>query len=351
MEDFKMVKKKEKNTMLESDCIVKTKETEIFKQDFVRKQLYSCKKCPKGFKNLTKLKRHDLVHTGEKTFSCQYCGYKANLKQNMKVHEKTHQNEKPFSCAKCFKRFKYASHLKIHDQIHSATSIAKPYNCKYCTKKFNQIGEVIVHERYHTGEKPFPCRFCEKTFSQLCEKKKHELHQRCEKHSNRKLKNDMKTHEEIRETNLKKLTNELELPKTYKVDPESYNIQNFEKEQNYSFSSKQLPLKVAPIKIKIKLKSKNLESGRSESYQSVKSFSCKFCTKSFSEAGNLKKHLKDHVKEVQHEIANLDESTKNDSMLQKKFGIKPVMVVLYRLENEICRSMKVKTKTQLHTKK
>ena len=33
-------------------------------------------------------------------------------------------------------------------------------------------------------------------------------------------------------------------------------------------------------------------------------------------------------------------------MLQEKFGIKPVMVVLYRLENEICRSMKVKTKTE-----
>ena len=66
----------------------------------------------------------------------------------------------------------------------------------------------------------------------------------------------------------------------------------------------------------------------------------------------MKKHLKDHVKEVQHEIANLDESTKNDSMLQKKFGIKPVMVVLYRLENEICRSTKkVKTKTQLLSKK
>ena len=177
------------------------------------------------------------------------------------------------------------------------------------------------------------------------------MHQRCEKHPKRKLKNGMKTHDEIFEANPKKLTNKLKLHKTYKVDPESYSIQNLEKEEKNSFSSKHLPLKVAPIKIKIKLKSKNLESGRLKSYQSVKYFSCKFCTKSFSEAGNLKKHLKDHVKEVQHEIANLDESTKNDSMLQEKFGIKPVMVVLYRVENEICRSMKVKTKTHLHSKK
>ena len=310
---------------------------------YKRKLPYSCQKCQKCFKKISLLKRHELLHTGEKPFSCQYCGFRSRLKHNLKGHEKSHQNEKPFSCAKCFKRFKYANYLKIHDQIHSANSIAKTYSCKYCNKKFNQIGEVIVHERYHTGEKPFPCRFCEKTFSQLCEKKKHELHQRCEKHPNRKLKNDMKTHKEICETNSKKLAIKSKLPKPCKVDPESYNIQSVGKEQKNS--SKQMPIKVSPIKIKIKLKSNNLETRRSKSYQSVKSsFSCKFCTKSFSEAGNLKKHLKVHVNEVQHEIANLDKATKKDSILQEKFGIKPVMVVLYRLENEICRSMKIKSK-------
>ena len=66
---------------------------------------------------------------------------------------------------------------------------------------------------------------------------------------------------------------------------------------------------------------------------------------------DLKNHLKGHVNEVQHQIANLDKATKIDSMLQEKFGIEPVTVVLYRLENERCRSMKVKTKTHLHSKK
>ena len=162
-----------------------------------RKLPYSCQKCPKGFKNLTLLKRHDLVHTGEKPFSCQYCGFRSRLKHNLKDHEKSHQNEKPFSCTKCFKRFKYANYLKIHDQIHSATSIAKPYHCKFCAKRFNQIGEVIIHERYHTGEKPFSCRFCEKSFSQSSEKKRHELHQRCQKHPNRKLKNKLPISEKL----------------------------------------------------------------------------------------------------------------------------------------------------------
>ena len=105
------------------------------------------------------------------------------------------------------------------------------------------------------------------------------------------------------------------LPKTYKIDPESYNIHSYGKEQNNSFSSKQMPLKVSPIKIKIKQEPKNLESENLKSYNSVKSFKCKFCIKSFSESEKLKKHLLVHVNEVQHEIANLEKVRQNDSML------------------------------------
>ena len=174
MKDFKMVEKVERIKLIESDCIVETKETEIFNQDCIRKQLYSCKKCLKVFKNIHMLKRHDLLHTGEKPFSCQYCGFRSRLKHNMKDHEKSHQNEKPFSCAKCFKRFKYANHLKIHDRIH-LNSDGKLYNCQYCTKEFKFISDVKVHERVHTGEKPFSCTFCKKTFNQSSVQKRHEL--------------------------------------------------------------------------------------------------------------------------------------------------------------------------------
>ena len=64
-------------------------------------------------------------------------------------------------------------------------------------------------------------------------------------------------------------------------------------------------------------------------------FSCKFCVKSFNESGNLKKHLKVNANEVLQEIKTLSESTQNDSMLREKFGLKPAMVIVYRLESEI----------------
>ena len=49
----------------------------------------------------------------------------------------------------------------------------------------------------------------------------------------------------------------------------------------------------------------------------------------------MKKHLKNHANEVQQEIKSLNESTQNDFTLCEQFGIKPVMVVVYRLESEI----------------
>ena len=46
--------------------------------------------CTSVFKENAKLKRHKLVHTGEKAFKCDYCGLSFSLRHNLKTHEKTH---------------------------------------------------------------------------------------------------------------------------------------------------------------------------------------------------------------------------------------------------------------------
>ena len=131
--------------------------------------------------------------------------------------------------------FKHLDVWKIHDQIHICE---KPFSCRFCKKTFRTSSLKNRHELLHTGEKPHSCQICGKKF---------------------RVQSNMKVHETKFETH-PNWKHAKRLPKTYEIDPESYNIHNRGKEQDNSFSSKQKPLKVSPIKIKIKQEPKNLES-------------------------------------------------------------------------------------------
>ena len=78
--------------------------------------LVTCQVCNKEFKEKHKLKRHLMVHTGEKPHSCEFCGKSFSLVYNLNTHKRVHTGEKPFVCRidGCEKSFTQSGNLKTH---------------------------------------------------------------------------------------------------------------------------------------------------------------------------------------------------------------------------------------------
>ncbi|KFM58731.1 Chorion transcription factor Cf2, partial [Stegodyphus mimosarum] len=66
---------------------------------------------------------------------CSYCSYTSPLKANVKRHLLVHTGEKPFSCNICQRRFAQKNYLQIHILAHTGE---RPYSCSFCQKRFTQ---------------------------------------------------------------------------------------------------------------------------------------------------------------------------------------------------------------------
>ena len=105
------------------------------------------------------LKRHQLIHTNEKSFECNECQKLFQHLSHLKVHQLVHSNERQFVCdwSECGKRFKTNTILNQHKLgVHLKE---KRFKCDYndCGKRFINRCHLIEHKYIHSGEKPFTC--------------------------------------------------------------------------------------------------------------------------------------------------------------------------------------------------
>ena len=139
-----------------------------FKRDHMKKHYtltnenegIPCKKCNKTFLNVPKLNQHIRNVHSEKT--CLPCDEPFSSAANLNSRQIMHFNETPFACAICEKTFKRKQHLTNHQDIHN---VGKQYPCPKCGGSFKSQKNLRSHQKTHRIRvKTFQCKHCEKKF-------------------------------------------------------------------------------------------------------------------------------------------------------------------------------------------
>ncbi|KAI4560856.1 hypothetical protein MJG53_017485 [Ovis ammon polii x Ovis aries] len=113
---------------------------------------WTCDECGKTFSQLTGLRNHKRIHTGDKTYQCPECGKAFTRGEHLIEHQGIHNKEKPYQCKECGKAFTQKTGLSHHIKIHTGE---KPFECSECGRDFSCKSNLNKHKRVHSEEKSY----------------------------------------------------------------------------------------------------------------------------------------------------------------------------------------------------
>ncbi|XP_039535544.1 zinc finger protein 1035 isoform X2 [Pimephales promelas] len=301
-----------------------------------------CQFCKHQFSSHAGLIRHIRIHTGERPFPCQTCGRHFTRKEYLKVHEEKCTVEQSVQTPNAEEiQAEKSVDTALQKSVDTALSKTnKVYNCSYCPHSFRFPNNLKLHERAHLAKTVFPCSKCGKFYR----KRKFKDHdaicngdklkpacRKCGRFFSRKNYRDGhekqckgKLSTEIKTSTKEKDRFEHKCPQCFKC----FRTRSF-LQKHLSLHSKETPYacihcgqnfdnqdrylehkafcgglpkehRFESLKESKKMKSMFAEAQNQEDITAVpgengEALKCKFCTKSFLRARNLRRHILTHT--------------------------------------------------------
>ncbi|XP_060106155.1 zinc finger protein 711 isoform X3 [Heteronotia binoei] len=133
---------------------------------------HKCEVCEKGFHRPSELKKHSETHKGKKIHQCRHCDFKTSDPFVLSGHIlSVHTKDLPFKCKRCKRGFRQQTELKKHMKTHSGRKV---YLCQYCEYSTTDASGFKRHViSIHTKDYPHRCEYCKKGFRRPSEKNQH----------------------------------------------------------------------------------------------------------------------------------------------------------------------------------